>query len=326
MTVPAIEHVFETLNEAIVYAFRQEQTTLLSLDRICALVQSPNLFLNAKKEGMIPCSSIVRRRISSTLSSSELFTRAGPPRACLWAIRPSNPLFLSDGVISSSIEQMLMSSGPMTLEQFAQNTQLNGADFRLFERFLDDHSSEFARHPDSTYWFTGQPRPIQRDFESISHALAFALTLSSDGASVEELTWFLCLSTVNTFKTITRRNVSRELSRRTDLFEHLSRARYTLIANRTIEEPPAKPSGTLPMVFPPPPLFQVPQPLSQQTPFHIPHPQPPPFQVPVPPPPVYPPFTLPAPDPPAQRSSGPTGEEEFDPFSFFGHEFQFAFE
>jgi hypothetical protein len=324
MAVPALAQIFDTLNDAIVFAFRQEQTSLLSLDRICAIVQSPNLFLNAKKEGLVPCSTVVRRRISSTLSSSEMFVRAGPPRTCLWAIRPSNPLFLSDGVISSAIEQMLTTSGPMTLEQFAQSTQLNGADIRLFEKFLSDHSSEFARHDDSTYWFTGQPLPIQRDFESISHALAYGLSLSPEGASVEELTWFLCLSTVNTFKTITRRNVSRELSRRTDLFEHLSRARYALIANRPIDEPPAQPLAVMPTVFPPPPMFQIPQP--QQMPFHIPQPQPAPFQVPVPPPPVYPPFTLPAPDPPVQRSSAPPGDEEFDPFSFLGHDFQFAFE
>jgi hypothetical protein len=209
----------------------------------------------------------------------------------------------------------------MTLEQFAQSTELNGADLRLFERFLAEHSSEFTKHADNTYWFTGQPRPIQRDFESISHALAYALSLCADGASVEELTWFLCLSTVNTFKTITRRNVSRELSRRTDLFEHLSRARYALIANRPIDPPTEKPPPTLPAVFPPAPLFQVPQP--QQSPFHITQP---PFSVPVPTTPVYPPFTMPAPDPPAQRSSAPTGEEEFDPFNFFGHDFQFAFD
>jgi hypothetical protein len=192
----------------------------------------------------------------------------------------------------------------MTLDQFAQSTQLNGADIRLFEKFIAEHASEFTKHADNTYWFTGQPRPIQRHFESIRHALAYALSLSPDGASFDELTWFLCFSTVNTFKTITRRNVSRELSRRTDVFEHLSRARYALIANEPIDAPLEKPPAMLPAVFRPAPLFHLPS-----TPFHI-----------------TPPFTLPASDPPAQRSSGLTGEEEFDPFSFFGQDFQFAFE
>jgi hypothetical protein len=138
----AVEQVFDTLSDAIVYMFRQEQTSLLSVDRICAGAQSPHLYLNAKKGGPVPCSTIIRWRISSTLSSCDMFMRAGPLRACLWAIRPTNPLFLSDGVILSSIEQMLAHSGTMTLKQFVQTTQLSGADFRLFERFLAEHTSE----------------------------------------------------------------------------------------------------------------------------------------------------------------------------------------
>jgi hypothetical protein len=306
----SVEQVFDTLSDAIVYAFRQAHTTLLSLDKICAIVQSPNLFLKARKEGLIPCSTIIRRRISSTLSSGQLFVRAGPPRTCLWGIRPNNPLFLSDGVITASVEHMLTSAGPMTLGQLVQATQLEGADVQLFERFMGEHTNEFTKNPDDTYWFAGQPLPIQKDFESIGHALAFALSRLPDGASVEELTWVLCLSTVNTVKTITRRNISRELSRRTDLFRHLSRARYALMENRQVEESQRseipKPVHFFPQV----------QPLHQQ---HL-------VPVQVPPPLVYPPFTLPAPDPPASRAIGSTGEEEFDPFSFFGHDFQFAFE
>jgi hypothetical protein len=294
MELPAVEQVFDSLTDVIIYSFRQEQTSLLSLDRICQVVQSPNLFLNAKREGILPCSTIIRRRISSTLSSSDVFVRAGPPRTCLWAIRPNNPLFLNDGVISASVEQMLTSNGPMTLEQFVQTTQLNGVDIHHFERFLVEHANEFTKQSDSTYWFTGQPRPVQRDFESICHALAFALSVFPDGASVEELTWYLCLSTVSTFKTITRRNVSRELSRRTDIFNHLERARYTLIENRPITEPPESDLGQT--AEPPPPadvLFSGAQP----------NPLPPPPQPPV-----------------------PGDDEEFDPFSFFGRDFQFSFE
>jgi HAMP domain-containing protein len=207
---------------------------------------------------------------------------------------------------------MLTTNGPMTLEQFTQSTQLSGADIRLFERFLSNHPAEFTRHPDSTYWFTGQPRPIQRDFESISHALAYALSLSPGGASVEELTRFLCLSTVNTLKTIIRRNVSRELSRRTDLFQHVARGRYTLIENRPIEE-------LMPLMTMMPTLMEQPVLQMQQQ--------------------VYLPFNVPTPDQLIQREQPEGGEggggqqqggggddDDFDPFSFFGNEFQFAFE
>jgi hypothetical protein len=296
MPAPDVEQVFDTLSDAIIYAFRQEQISLLSLDRICEVVQSPNLFLNAKKDGLVPCSAVIRRRISSALSSSELFVRAGPPRACLWAIRPTNPLCLSDGVISSSIEQMLTSTGPMTLEQFSQSSQLNGVDAGLFERFLAEHESEFERHPDNRYWFRGQPRPMQRDFESISHALITALSLFPKGASVEELTWYLCLSTVSTFNAISRRAVSRELSRRTDLFEHLARARYGLIEKRLIDGTDAKAAA---------------EDRGQE-----------PAQFQAPPPPSEPFLAEPgAPKPPA-----PPDDEDFDPYTFFGNDFQFAFE
>jgi hypothetical protein len=228
-TSDPMEHCFESLVDAIVFAFRQEQTSLLSLSRICEVLQAPNLFINFKKEGLIPCSSIIRRRISSTLSACELFVKAGAPRTCVWAIRPNNPLFLSDGAISTSIEQMLTSHGPMTLEDMVAASQLNGADISLFEQFLANHPGDFAANPDGTYWFPHQPPPIIRDFESISQALSFALSIFPEGASVEEVTRFLCLATVGGSKVITRRYVSRELSRRPDLFQNLSRARYKLI-------------------------------------------------------------------------------------------------
>ncbi|KAK8878092.1 hypothetical protein M9Y10_004855 [Tritrichomonas musculus] len=231
---PVIEQKFENLNEAITYAFRHEQTSLLSLDRICEVLQNPNYYFNSKNQGLLPCSSITRRRISSVLSTSELFVRAGPPRTCLWAIRPHNPLFISDQAILASIEQMLTANGPMTIDQFINTTQLSGADANLYNRFLSEHGVEFTKDEDGTYWFTGQPRPQRNDFESISHALVYAFNEFPQGASVEELHWYLCLSTVGGIKEITRRCVSRELSRRTDLFSHLSRARYILL--RSVQE------------------------------------------------------------------------------------------
>lgn len=319
-----VEQSFDTLSDAVTYVFRQEQTSLLSLDRICQVLQNPGLFINIKKQGLVPCSTVTRRRISSTLSSCELFVRAGPPRVCLWAIRPNNPLFLSDGVISSSIEQMLTTNGPMTLEQFVAQTQLNGADITLFERFLSEHGSEFARNEDGTYWFTGQPSPIRQDFESISDALVCAFQLFPTGASVEELAWCLCIATVGGSKNITRRCVSRELSRRTDLFIHLSRARYISIENHQkaaatgIELPIPRARTPEPMHHPEPkldltlPQIRLPMPIG--LPLETPQPQPPR---------CFPVFDLSAESDPIEP---PHEDEVFDPFNFFTNDFQFAFE
>ena len=304
---PVVEQSFDTLCDAITWVFRQEQTSLLSLDRICQVLQSPNLYINFKRQGLVPCSSIIRRRISSTLSSSELFVRAGPPRVCLWAIRPNNPLFLSDGVISASIEQMLTNNGPMTLEQFVNQTTLNGVDINLFERFLNEHESEFSRGEDGTYWFTGQPRPIQRDFESIIHALVAAFRVFPQGASVEELTWYLSMATVGGPKSITRRSVSRELSRRTDLFNHLSRARYILNDGGKVgPETMLMPEPVVQVMAPPPPQQDVPVPFQP-----VPPPQSPPFRF------FDDDIGVPAPH---------HDEDDFDPFNFFSTDFQFSFE
>ena len=312
---PVIEQQFDTLCDAITWVFKQEQTSLLSLDRICQVLQSPNLYINIKKSGLVPCSTIIRRRISSTLSSSDLFVRAGPPRMCLWAIRPNNPLFLSDGVISASIEQMLTNNGPMSLEEFVGQTSLHGADIHLFERFLNEHESEFTRGEDGTYWFTGQPRPIQMEFESISHALVYALRVFPHGASVEELTWYLSRSTVNGSKSITRRCVSRELNRRVDLFNHLSRARYILIENQKESERvmASEPLPPPPVRDPVPPVIQGPfsidMGMQQQLPSQYPSIQFPFFEM-------------------TEESGGLQShhdqDDDFDPFNFFNTEFHFS--
>lgn len=249
--------VFDSLSDVLTYVFRQEQTSMLSLDRICEVLQQPNLFLNSRSTGLVQCSTISRRRISSVLSSSDFFVRAGPLRTCLWAIRPHNPLFLSNGSISASIEQMLTSNGPLTLEQFVEFTELNGADIELFAKFLDEHKKEFSLLENGTYWFTGQEPPQRRDYENISRALVDAFSKFPQGASVEELHWYLCLSTVAGSKKISRRNVSRELSRRSDLFAHLSRARYSLVSQLSRVRARSLPTGfRIPGSFQDPNSFQ----------------------------------------------------------------------
>ena len=323
----APEAVFETISDAITYAFRREQTSLLSLDRICHTLMRPGLYLHHKDSAPIPCSSLTRRRISSTLSSSEIFVRAGPPRTCVWALRPSNPLFLSDGAISSSIENILTNHGPLTLERIAELADLKGADVSIYEHFLNEHAESYERDPDGTYWFAGQKRPTEKTYDSISQALVSAFSEFPDGATVEQLHWFLCLSNVGGTKAITRRSVSRELSRRHDLFTHCARARYSLIKTRVMNPVVPKPAFTHEA---PPPVhtFHIEAPRPVET-FHV---EVPPFHgdAPQPVPALAPTFQF-APMPvldmsPVEVHRTAHEDEDFNPFSFFGNDFQFAYE
>jgi hypothetical protein len=227
--------LFDTLNEAIAYAFKIEQSSILTLSRICYVLSLPSLYITFRHDHAVPCSTITRRRISSTLSSSELFVRAGPVRAGLWAIRPSSPPFLSDTALGASLHQMLTSHGPLTLEQFALSTDLSGVDSPMLEAYFAQHADEYACDGDGSFWFAGCVRPLQCNFASMGHALIWGFSEFPNGASVEEMHRLLCLSTVGGSKRITRRSVSRELSRRTDLFVHSSRARYVLIRNVDVE-------------------------------------------------------------------------------------------
>lgn len=211
---------------------------MLSLDQICEVLQTPGLYIKMKKHGIVPCSTVTRRKISSVLSFSDLFIRTGSPRVAMWGIALHNPQFLSNSVISASVEEMLIQNGPSTLEYFVDQTQLNGADIQLFQTFLTEHEFEFAKGEDGRYWFANQPRPVLMDFKSICKGLIHALeTVFVSGASIEELHWYLCLATVNNAKCFTRRCISRELNRRGRLFTRLSRARYTLVKDQDGEAP-----------------------------------------------------------------------------------------
>lgn len=246
-----MEEQYSTLTEAITAVFHKEETSLLSLDKICQVLQSPNFFLSSSS-GMTPCSSISRRRISSILSSSDVFVRAGPPRSCMWALRPSNPLFLSDGAILSCISTILAENGPLTAESIVEKGDLSGATVQIIRDFLESHQSEYSicckttdeyyyyitktteeegnkKEGDDVWWFTGQPLPHRMEFESVISALLKAFEILNRDASIEEVSWVLCLSTLSQNKKISRRKISRELSRRPDLFQHISRAKYSLI-------------------------------------------------------------------------------------------------
>jgi hypothetical protein len=53
----------------------------------------------------------------------------------------------SDNQISASIEQMLTTHGPMTIQQFVETTDLSAANELLFERVLTEND-EFEKGAD----------------------------------------------------------------------------------------------------------------------------------------------------------------------------------
>lgn len=235
-----MQEKYSTLTEAITSVFRREGKSLLSLDHICQELAKPGLFLNTNS-GVVECSTISRRRISSILSSSEIFVRAGPPRSCMWALRPSNPLFLSDGALITCINQILTEHGPLTAEEILEHGDLSSATPQILTEFLLSHPKEYElktmlqeKGSDEVeeklvWWFVNQPLPVRMVFDSVIHALLQAFDILDRDSSIEEISWVLCLSTLPQFKRISRRKISRELSRRPDLFTHISRAKYSLI-------------------------------------------------------------------------------------------------
>lgn len=223
-----IDHKFENISDAVNYVFQFEKTSLLSFDRICEVLKNDNLYYVSKKQGIIPCSSIPRRRISFILSTSDQFVRAGTEGTCMWQLKPHNQHYLSDATIRGFVEQVLTLNGPMTIEQIQNSSGFSGADETVYQRFFSANMSYFTSTDEGYYWFANQPFPQKNNFENINMALVYAMNEFQNGASIEEVHWFLCLSTINGAKTITRRSISRELSRRPDLFLHVSRARYIL--------------------------------------------------------------------------------------------------
>lgn len=222
------EH-FATLTEAITYVFQKEKATILSLDQICQGLAQPNLFLQTSS-GLTLCTTISRKRVSSILSSSDIFARAGPPRSCMWSLKPSNPLCLSDGALLSCINQILSENGPLTIDGIIEQGDLTEATPQMIADFLNSHESKYQLQQNDTWWFMNQPLPKKWKFDSVVSALIKSFDVLQHEASIEELNWLLCLSTLPQGKRISRRKISRELSRRPDLFQHISRAKYALIA------------------------------------------------------------------------------------------------
>ena len=221
-----METTFSTLTEAIAHIYRSENTSLLSLDRICQALRDSNLKLETGS-GTVPCSQVSRRRISSILSSSELFIRAGPPRSCMWALRPCSPFYLSDGALSSCINHILTEEGPLTISQIVELGDVHGADATVISEFLI-RSKEYETDEHGVWWFAGQPKPEKWTCDSVVSGLVRAFEALGREASIEDLSRLLCLSTLPHGKKISRRKISRELSRRPDLFSRMSRAKYAL--------------------------------------------------------------------------------------------------
>lgn len=231
-----IDHKFESIEDALNYVFQYEKTSLLSFDRICEILKKPNLYYDSKKQGLQLCSSISRRRISFALSTSSKFERAGSEKTCMWQLKPHNQLYLSDATIRSFIEQELSKSGPLSIDQIQKSSEIQFIDETVYHRFFNDNKEYFELANDGKYWFANQPIPQKKNFENINSALIYAMNQFEKGASIEEVNWFLCLSTINGAKSITRRSISRELSRRPDVFLHVSRARYILNKNKKQNE------------------------------------------------------------------------------------------
>jgi hypothetical protein len=204
----------------------------------------------------------------------------------MWAVRANGPLSLSDSGIAASVEHMLTSHGPLNLEQLACLTDLSGVHLSVFERFFSERTDFYECAEDGTWWFAGHKRPVPVVYDSMRQALMHAFAEFPNGAKVEDLHWFLCLSTVGRIKAITRRRVSRELSRRTDLFTHVSRATYAPLRTRDARGPALRVAA---------PAF----PRAE-------------WQVPV------------LARPPDGQPRALHEEEEFNPFAFFTGEFQFA--
>lgn len=248
---------FSTLTEAITSVFKDEGTSLLSLDKICQALSNPDWVISMGNNGDIPTSSISRRRISSILSSSDLFVRAGPPRSCMWALQPQNPLFSNDSALLTHIEQVMTEHGPITTDEIVTFSELPEANESNINEFLTSHPQNFTLHPNNRWWFANQPYPLEYRFDSVIGALLFAFETLNRDASIEELNWFLCLSVDGKNQKISRRKISRELSRRPDLFSHISRAKYSLI-NKS-HEPKKAMLNKLPHIqFPPPVITPMP--------------------------------------------------------------------
>jgi hypothetical protein len=210
--------------DAVLCLFRKEQASVLSLDRICEWLGSPGFSV-----GQEPTCELRRRQISSLLSASDVFNSVEPRRSCQWALSSGDANLRHIEELKASIRGILADSGPAGSDELIAELQIAGYDLDFVRSLLRGDSFEFVWDPeDGRYWFKDEPRPIGGTFEGWAEALAAAFGLFPSGASVEEISRVLCLSTVSGFVRPTRHALSTELSRHSSSFERVARGRYRL--------------------------------------------------------------------------------------------------
>lgn len=208
---------FDSLRELIVALFQQEQTAVLTQDRICSLIENCSACVRTENDDYVPANSIIKRKITSALQDNDQFVQVPSNGLIKWALKFKTAVSISDSVLISSIESMLTHNGPMNIHQFAQNTDIPDVDAVLFLRFLTIHSSEFSALPDGTYWFADQPIPQRHNYHAISIAVYTALQQLKQGTP-NQIYWYLCLSTIEG-EPITNDNVVYELTHNPDVYE-----------------------------------------------------------------------------------------------------------
>jgi hypothetical protein len=68
-----------------------------------------------------------------------LFARAGPPRSCMWSLRPNGPHFASDGALTTSVNQILLELGPANLTEMIAHAETAGVSTTGLQGFLENH-------------------------------------------------------------------------------------------------------------------------------------------------------------------------------------------
>jgi len=230
-----MEGSHSTLTQAILAVYSHRMTSILSLDTICGDLQIESCSIENNKGLPILSSGVTRRKVSSILSSSELFIRAGPPRSCLWALRPKKLSQMADSMLQATIEQSLVENGPTSLSDLYRISGIENYNLSEFEVFVESKRDLYEKGDDGLLWFTGLKRPERNSFCSVIEAITYALKILQKASTIEEIYRTLCLSTIMGPKLISRRKVSRELSRRSDLFSHVSRAKYELNCKSLLE-------------------------------------------------------------------------------------------
>lgn len=234
-----MEKGYESVEELLVKVFQQEQTALLTLERICAKLSQIEGVVDTETSGQIPIQMIPKRKISQILLGSDEFVIAKTGSEVKWALRPKTPISLSDSSLTATIEAVLCVDGPMTIKELAHNISIPGIDDNVLQRYFEIHANEFSQQSSAKWWFADQPTPDRVNYESIEKAVEAALTILEE-ASADQIYWLLCLSAVND-EMITRAQIIYQLTHNPELYEQPIRAKYRLLPKITFIAPASAP-------------------------------------------------------------------------------------